>query len=309
MIDRMNEPRLNYVMCPAPAQQHPESGMHRLAYWEWNQTGDAGHPHVVVCVHGLTRQGRDFDVLAQTLSRHARVICPDVAGRGYSDWLHDPSAYAVPQYVSDLLVLLHQLHAQAPIKRLDWVGTSMGGLIGMGIAGAAQLPLPKAIDRLLLNDVGPRLEWVALQRIGSYLGQPARYATEEEGAAALRALAPGFGPHTEAQWLALSRPMLRPLPEGGFGLHYDPRIALPMHALTQEQAAQNAQLLWTLYDAISARTLLLRGAESDLLSASTAQEMGQRGPCASCIELEGIGHAPTLVAEGQVAIVQNFLFG
>lgn len=309
MTDCTLEPRLNYVLCPAAALQHPESGMHRMAYWEWNQTGDPQHPHVIVCVHGLTRQGRDFDVLARALSQHARVICPDVAGRGRSDWLHDANAYAVPQYVSDMLVLLHHLHAQAPIERLDWVGTSMGGLIGMGMAGAPQLPLPRPMDRLLLNDVGPRLEWAALQRIGAYVGQPVHFATEEEGAAALRVLSAGFGPHTDAAWLALSRPMFKPLPEGGFGLHYDPRIAQPMQTMTPETNAQAEQLLWALYDAITARTLVVRGAESDLLSPTTVQEMRQRGPRAESVELEGVGHAPTFVDLGQVAVVQNFLFG
>lgn len=309
MTDRITEPKLNYVQCPTPAQHQPEGGTHRLAYWEWNQTGDAQHPHVIVCVHGLTRQGRDFDALAQTLSHSARVICPDIVGRGHSDWLQDPSAYAVPQYVSDMLVLLHHLHAQAHIQRLDWVGTSMGGLIGMGIAGAPQLPVPKTIDRLVLNDVGPKLEWEALQRIGAYVGQTTHYATVEEGAAALRTLAPGFGPHTDAQWLALSRPMLHALPQGGFRLHYDPRIAQPLHTLTQTQAAEGEPLLWALYDGIGSRTLLLRGAQSDLLSTETAQRMGQRGPCAACIEFAGVGHAPTLIAQDQVAAVQNFIFG
>lgn len=305
----MIEPKLNYVTCPAAAQQHPDSGMHRMAYWEWNQTGNAQHPHVIVCVHGLTRQGRDFDVLAQALSQHARVICPDVVGRGRSDWLHDANAYVVPQYVSDILVLLHQLHAQAPIGRLDWVGTSMGGLIGMGIAGAPQLPMPVPIERLLLNDVGPRLEWAALQRIGAYVGQDPSFASLEEGAAVLREISIGFGPHSNEQWLALSRPMFVKRPDGRLGLHYDPRIAQPMHAMTPENAAQGEQLLWALYDAITARTLVVRGTQSDLLSRATLQEMRQRGPGAETVELEGVGHAPTFVDAGQVAVVQNFLFG
>ena len=120
-----------------------------MAYWEWNATGDPQHPHVIVCVHGLTRQGRDFDVLAQRLSHQARVVCPDVAGRGHSDWLADPMAYQVPQYAADMLALLAQLHQEAPIATLDWVGTSMGGLIGMAIAGQPGLPLPAPVRRLV----------------------------------------------------------------------------------------------------------------------------------------------------------------
>ena len=312
MFSTMIESRLNYVMCPGAARAVPggEDGetQHRVGYWEWNQTGQVDHPHVIVCVHGLTRQGRDFDVLAQALSHHARVICPDIAGRGQSDWLADPMAYGVPQYAFDMLVLLTQVHAQYPIAQLDWVGTSMGGLIGMAVAGTPDLALPVPIRRLLLNDVGPRLEWSALQRIGTYVGQSPRFASVEEGAAWLRVQSADFGPHTDAQWLALSEPMLRPGPEGGFVLHYDPKIAVPMQGMTQEQVVQGEALLWNLYDAITAQTLVLRGAKSDLLTAQTVQEMAQRGPKAHSVTLEGVGHAPTLVQPEQVALVKEFLF-
>ena len=312
MFSTMIESRLNYVMCPGAARAVPggEDGVtqHRVGYWEWNQTGQVDHPHVIVCVHGLTRQGRDFDVLAQVLSHHARVICPDIAGRGQSDWLADPMAYGVPQYAFDMLVLLTQVHAQYPIAQLDWVGTSMGGLIGMAVAGTPDLALPVPIRRLLLNDVGPRLEWSALQRIGTYVGESPRFASVEEGAAWLRVQSADFGPHTDAQWLALSEPMLRPGPEGGFVLHYDPKIAVPMQGMTQEQVVQGEALLWNLYDAITAQTLVLRGAKSDLLTAQTVQEMAQRGPKAHSVTLEGVGHAPTLVQPEQVALVKEFLF-
>lgn len=312
MFSTMIESRLNYVMCPGAARAVPggEDGVnqHRVGYWEWNQTGQVDNPHVIVCVHGLTRQGRDFDVLAQALSHHARVICPDIAGRGQSDWLADPMAYGVPQYAFDMLVLLTQVHAQYPIAQLDWVGTSMGGLIGMAVAGTPDLALPVPIRRLLLNDVGPRLEWSALQRIGTYVGESPRFASVEEGAAWLRVQSADFGPHTDAQWLALSEPMLRPGPEGGFVLHYDPKIAVPMQGMTQEQVAQGEALLWNLYDAITAQTLVLRGAKSDLLTAQTVQEMAQRGPKAHSATLEGVGHAPTLVQPEQVALVKEFLF-
>ena len=309
----MIEPRLNYVMCPGAARGSRPSvqggvAMHRVAYWEWNQTGQSDHPHVIVCVHGLTRQGRDFDVLAQALSHHARVICPDMAGRGQSDWLADPMAYGVPQYTADMLVLLQHVHAQAPIGMLDWIGTSMGGLIGMAVAGSPGLALPAPVRRLLLNDVGPRLEWDALQRIGTYVGEPVRFDSIEEGAALMRIISASFGPHTNAQWLALSTPMLRPLPEGGFCLHYDPQIAVPMQGMSREQVDQGEALLWTLYDAIAAQILVLRGAESDLLSIATVQEMALRGPKARSATLEGVGHAPTLVQPEQVALVQEFLF-
>ncbi len=309
----MTEPTLHHVLCPGLAAVHSgvsqpaAQAAHRMAYWEWNRTGDPRHPHVIVCVHGLTRQGRDFDVLARRLSAHARVVCPDVAGRGRSDWLADAAGYQVPVYAGDMLALLAQLHAQAPIGTLDWVGTSMGGLIGMAVCGQPGLPLPAPVRRLVLNDVGPALEWSALRRIGSYVGQPVHFASEQQAADALWAISSSFGPHTPAQWLELSRPMLRPDGQGGFTLHYDPAIGVPFRALTEEAAQAGEAALWQLYDQIAAQVLLLRGAQSDLLSAATAAAMAARGPRARLVEFAGVGHAPTLVAEDQVRAVEGFL--
>jgi pimeloyl-ACP methyl ester carboxylesterase len=279
-----------------------------MAYWQW---GDASAGHVIVCVHGLSRQGRDFDVLARALlaraGRPLRIVCPDVVGRGRSDWLKDPMGYVVPTYVGDMLALLAQLHAQASLKTLDWLGTSMGGLIGMGICGTPKLPLPVPVRRLVLNDVGPAIEWQAIQRIGAYLGKAGRFDSVEQAAAAMWAISTSFGPHTPEQWLALSRPMVNALPEGGFALHYDPAIAVPIRAMTEEAATQGQAALWQLYDHIAARTLITRGAESDLLSRETAAAMTQRGPKARLIEFEGVGHAPTFVADNQIEAVASFL--
>lgn len=298
----MPSPTLNYVTCP------DASGGHRMAYWGW---GDPQAPRLVVCVHGLSRQGRDFDVLAQALVERsngsARVVCPDVAGRGRSDWLKDPQGYVLPTYVGDMLALLAQLHKEAPIQDLSWFGTSMGGLIGMGVAGTPKLPLPARIKRLVLNDVGPVIQWEAIRRIGAYIGQAGRFATLQQAADAMWAISSSFGPHTAAQWLALSEPMLKPHPEGGFMLHYDPAIGEPVKAMTEQQAADGQATLWSLYDAIDARTLLMRGAQSDLLSHETAVEMTERGPRAQLVEFEGVGHAPTLVAAGQVQVATGFL--
>ena len=301
----MTEPVLHHVSCP------DASGGHRMAYWQW---GDAAAAHLVVCVHGLSRQGRDFDVLARALLARAaaqgqalRVVCPDVVGRGDSDWLKEPMGYQFPTYVGDMLTLLGSLAQQAPIGQLDWVGTSMGGLIGLMLAGAPDVPLPLPMRRLVLNDVGPVIEWQALQRIGQYLGKSGPFESVEAGAARLRELAPGFGPHTDAQWLALSRPMLRPAPQGGWRLHYDPAIAVPYAAVTEESSAQGEALLWQLYDQVTAETLVLRGADSDLLSAATARAMQARGPRPRVLEFAGVGHAPTLVADDQVAAVCDFL--
>ncbi|HSV34551.1 MAG TPA: alpha/beta hydrolase [Ramlibacter sp.] len=298
----MPEPTLNYVSCP------DASGGHRMAYWKW---GDDTAAHVVVCVHGLSRQGRDFDVLAQALVARAdhplRVICPDVVGRGRSDWLKDPMGYQVPQYVADVLALLAQLHGQAPIATLDWVGTSMGGLIGLGVSGTPNLPLPAPVRRLVLNDVGPTIQWQALQRFGTYLGNTGRFESVQHAADAMWAISVSFGPHTPEQWLALSQAMVKPLEGGGVTLHYDPAIAVPFRTVTEESAAQGQAALWQLYDQVHAETLVTRGANSDLLSRETAQAMAQRGPKARCVEFEGVGHAPTLIADDQVAAVAAFL--
>lgn len=267
-----------------------------MAYWEW---GDPANSRVLLCVHGLTRQGRDFDTLAQALSAHYRVVCPDVVGRGESDWLADPAGYAVPHYVADMVTLLARLNAQT----LDWVGTSMGGLIGMGLTSLAGNP----VRRLVLNDVGPRLEVTALQRIGQYVGAPISWASFEEAAQALWLVSQGFGPHSPEQWKALCRPQLKQNEQGRWVSRYDPSIGVPFKALTPESVAAGEAALWFAYDRITAPTLVIRGAQSDLLSAATAQDMSQRGPRAKVVTFEGVGHAPTLVAPDQVSAVAEFL--
>lgn len=302
----MTEPTLNYVPCP------DASGGHRMAYWQW---GDPANPHVVMCVHGLSRQGRDFDVLARYLCDRVRVVCPDVVGRGKSDWLKDPMDYQIPLYAADMLVLLDWLHQQSSITTLDWVGTSMGGLIGMLVAGAPAGPevnaLPAPVHKLVLNDVGPVIVWQAIERIALYLGKAGQFASLEAAADAMWAVSTSFGPHTPEEWLALSRHMVRRVPGDSSGqveLHYDPAIAVPVRATTEAATRQGEALLWQLYDNIKAQTLVLRGAQSDLLSRQTALAMTQRGPRARLVEFEGVGHAPTLVAAEQVDAVSDFLF-
>ena len=299
----MADPKLNYVHCP------DASGGHRMAYWEW---GDTAAGPVIVCLHGLSRQGRDFDVLAQALVEKSgggvRVVCPDVVGRGESDWLKDPAQYQVPTYAADMLALLAQLKPTT----LDWVGTSMGGLIGMAVCNAlSTTPAPARVQirKLVLNDVGPVIQWESIVRIGTYLGRTMAFDSLQAAADAMWAISTSFGPHTPAQWLELSRHMVRPRGDGhsGVRLHYDPAIAVGVRAVTAEAAAQGEAMLWYLYDAISAPTLLLRGADSDLLAPATAQQMTQRGPKAQLIEFAGVGHAPTLIAADQVGAVVSFL--
>jgi pimeloyl-ACP methyl ester carboxylesterase len=285
----MTEPRLHHVQCL------DSRGLHRMAYWEW---GDAANPQVLVCAHGLSRQGRDFDTLAADMASHYRVVCPDVVGRGQSDWLADPMGYAIPTYVADMVTLLARLNAAT----VDWVGTSMGGLIGLGLAALKGSPL----RRLVLNDVGPTIEPSSLQRIGTYLGAPMHWDTVDAAADAMWAISQSFGPHTREQWLALTRPQLK-ADGAGFKPHYDPAIALPFRAITPELAAAGQAMLWQAWDSLSLPTLLLRGAESDLLSPATAKAMTERGPKARLHEFDGIGHAPTLVQAGQRQVVKEFL--
>lgn len=268
-----------------------------MAYWEW---GDPRSEQTIVCVHGLTRQGRDFDALAQALSRRARVVCPDVVGRGSSGWLSDASGYAVPFYVADMVTLLARLNA----PQVDWVGTSMGGLIGMGLASLADAP----IRRLVLNDVGPKLDYPALQRIGTYVGMDVSWPSFEAACEALRIISQGFGPHTPEVWAALCRHQVHQDADGRWRSRYDPAIGAAFRHLTPEWAAAGEAALWSSYDRISCPTLVIRGGESDLLSAETASRMAERGPKATVWTVEGVGHAPTLIDAQQVDRVRDFLW-
>jgi len=266
-----------------------------MAYWEW---GDAANPRVLVCAHGLSRQGRDFDTLARAMSERYRVVCPDVVGRGRSDWLSDPMGYGIPHYVSDMVTLLARLDAHT----VHWVGTSMGGLIGLALAALPSSP----VQRLVLNDVGPVIEPAAIARIGAYVGRVAQWKTLDEAADDLWTISTGFGPHTREQWLALTEPQLR---RDGDWLkpRSDPAIAVPFKSITPQMAAAGEAMLWQNYDRLTCPTLLLRGAESDLLSPATARAMTERGPRARLVEFAGVGHAPMLVQPDQVEVVRAFL--
>ena len=253
---------------------------------------------VLVCVHGLSRQGRDFDTLARAMQGEFRVVCPDVVGRGESDRLADPSGYQVPAYAADMVTLLARLDAES----LAWVGTSMGGLIGMVLASLPQSP----IGRLVINDVGPTIDAAGIARIAEYVGAPLRWASVDEAAAYLLTISQGFGPHTRDEWLALTRPMLRQDGDA-WRLHYDPAIAIPLRAITPAAAAAGEAALWAAFDAIRCPTLLLHGADSDLLSAATVAQMRTRGPRPTVHDIVGVGHAPTLVAADQIALVREFL--
>jgi pimeloyl-ACP methyl ester carboxylesterase len=286
----MTAARLRTVQCLSPV------GLHRMAYKEW---GDPANPDVLVCVHGVTRVGDDFDLLAGTLCERYRVVCPDVVGRGRSGWLANPQHYQLPQYVSDMVTLI----ARLDVPNVNWLGTSMGGLIGIGLAALPETP----VRRLILNDVAPELNFGALQRIGQYIGQDMKFASFEEGERFIRTVSAPFGPHDDAQWRKLAGDVLRQDKDGAWIRHYDPGLAVPLRDLNEEATKRSEALLWATYDAIRCPTLLIRGALSDLVTPAAAQQMTQRGPRAKLVEVAGVGHAPTFVHADQIALVEDFL--
>ena len=298
-------PKLLDVLCPAQAEGAIPA--HRMKVWCW---GASSADHVVVCVHGLTRQGRDFDILARRLlERNPRlcILCPDVVGRGQSDWFPTPSAYQIPVYAADVMHWLAARHAEQPISRLGWVGTSMGGVMGLILAAQPESVRAFPLHRLVLNDVGPGLPWPFVERLKTYVGVPQVFDSPEQAAAMMRQVSPGFGPHSDEDWFKLCQPMIKPREAGGWVLHYDPAIAEPIRSLTPEAFAQSEALLWALYDQITCPTLVLRGVESDVLLADIAQAMTQRGPRARLIEFSHVGHAPTLIDPSQTAPVIDWL--
>lgn len=288
----MTQPLIKTVQCISPA------GLHQMAYRQW---GDPANPEVLVCVHGVTRVADDFDHLAQALCDRYRVICPDVVGRGRSSWLANPQFYQLPQYVSDMVTLL----ARLDVKKVDWFGTSMGALIGMGLAAYADTPIRK----MLMNDVGPNLNFAALKRIADYMGREVSFTDFDEGVAYIRMIAAPFGPHTEDEWRKIAGDVLRKREDGQWIRHYDPAIAKAFASLTEENTKQAEAAMWAAYDAIRCPVLLVRGGDSDLLTPETAVDMTRRGPRAQLHELPGIGHAPTFMHDDQIAIARRFFLG
>ena len=273
------------VCCISP------SGLHRMAYTEW---GECDNPNVLICVHGLSRNGRDFDDLARALKRDFRVICPDVVGRGRSDWLRDPAGYGVPQYLADMMVLI----ARLDVESVHWLGTSMGGLIGMALASVDKTP----IKRLLLNDVGPVISAESIRRIGDYIGRAPKFDAFADAEKYIRLVSAPFGPLTDAQWQHLTESNLRQCADGRLEMCYDPAIA---ESFRQATAAGEIDL-WPIYDRITCPTLVVRGELSDLLVPETVHSMAARGPRPDVVEVPGVGHAPMFMDEAQIAIARAF---
>lgn len=266
-------------------------GFYEIAYTEW--PGPAGAP-TVLCVHGLTRNGRDFDRLAQALSARFRVVCPDMPGRRHSDWLQDPDTYNYQFYLSTLAALI----ARLDVHEVDWVGTSMGGILGFLMAATPSSPVRK----LVVNDIGPLIAKEGIARIVTYTGLDKSFGDLDALEAELRKIAAGFGPLTDEEWHHLAIHSVRRKPDGSLAFAYDPNIA---HGL--RKAPPHDIDLWPQWDAVRCPTLILRGETSDVLRRSDAEAMTRRGPPARLIEFRGVGHAPALMAEDQIQAVREFL--
>ncbi|MBM3601607.1 MAG: alpha/beta hydrolase [Alphaproteobacteria bacterium] len=263
----------------------------RLAYTEW---GSADNPQVVLCVHGLTRNARDFDELAATLGERYRVICPDVAGRGKSAWFTNKALYANPVYADQMV----QLIAHLGVSQVDWIGTSMGGIVGMMVAARPDTP----VRRLVINDVGPFIPKEALTRLGHYVGKRPSFPTLEAAADYVAEVMAGFGRLTRAQWLHLARTSYRTGANGMLELIYDPDAVAALLSGPQKDVA-----FWPVWMAIRCPVLLLRGCDSDLLLDQTAVAMTRRGPPTELVEVDGCGHAPSLMTAEQVNLIDTWL--
>ncbi|MFT6625435.1 MAG: pimeloyl-ACP methyl ester carboxylesterase [Cycloclasticus sp.] len=266
-------------------------GLHKLAYTEW---GDKDNPNVIVCAHGLSRNRHDFDVLADRLSSKHRLICFDFPGRGESDWLIDKNAYDFTQYIVDALIVI----AHTNENKVDWLGTSMGGIVGMLLASMDKSP----IKRLILNDVGPFIPKAALMRIAQYLGKQPNFDTVEGLEAYIRTVHAGFGNLSDKQWQHLALYGQRTLENGQLTLNYDPDISL----IYSSKPLQDVNL-WPIWTAIKQPTLLIHGEESDLLDGVTAEKMSQTGPQADLISIAKTGHAPALMNDADISSIQQWL--
>ncbi len=310
-------PRLRYFPSLGP------SGFHRVAYTEW---GSSHNPHVVVCVHGLTRNSRDFDYLAARLASDCRVVCMDVAGRGRSDWLADKSDYGFALYQSEAAALVAHVAARSGgvlawlawflqhlgrPARIDWVGTSMGGLIGMILAAKPNSP----IGRLVLNDVGPLVPWSGLRRLKNvHSGLNAKFKNLREVEQHLRVACASFGPLSDRKWRHVARHSARRDADGSYSLAYDPGIVSGIRRGNHGAIEFGGDFLqgvdlWPVWEGIKCPTLVLRGAESDMLLEATVKQMTERGPRARLVEFPGVGHAPWLMSDDQVEVIREFLAG
>lgn len=290
-------PQTHSYVCPAP--QHAETqgmGLHRMHYVEW---GDKDASKTAVCVHGMTRNARDFDYLACELVRLGyRVLAVDIVGRGRSDWLTFPQFYGYPLYVADMIAFCNQVC----LSDITWIGTSMGGLIGMMVEAST----PHFIDRLVLNDIGPFIPKAALQRIGGYIGRHTAFDTLPEAEAHFRAIHAPFGVKEDAHWKHLLQFSIERKDDGKWHFRYDPAIGDAFWTKSGKQRKLPDLDVWAMWNIIETPTLVVRGTESDLLLKDTANKMaGRKG--VDLLEFEGVGHAPMLMEEAQISAVTGWL--
>lgn len=270
------------------------SGFHELAYTDWGPVDD---PRPIICVHGLTRQGRDFDYLAGALvAAGRRIICPDLPGRGRSAWLSKADDYALPQYCADMNALI----ARLGVREVDWVGTSLGGMIGMIMAGFSG----SIVRKLVINDIGPFVTSSGLHRIGQYIGSmPPSFATLDDAEGYLRTVLAPYGRLADAHWRHLARHSVRWNEERAcYAMLCDPAIAKAFKSTWFYPLN-----LWNYWEAIKAPVLVLHGAHSDLLSFDLTQEMKKRNRLASVFSFDDCGHVPPLMAADQIDVVTRFL--
>jgi len=272
------------------------AGFHDLHYMEW---GDKSAEKTVICVHGLTHNSRFFDHIACELSTKGyRVICPDIVGRGKSDWLSNPKLYGYPLYVSDMVALLTNLK----LSNIDWIGTSMGGLIGMMV----ETTLPHVINKMVLNDIGPFIPATALNRIGEYVGQSQTFPNKESAIKYLKNSMNDLGINEESHWQHLTEHRFAENEDGTWSFNYDPAIAHPFRKKSGKQKMLPDLDLWKMWQMIHCPMLVLRGAESDLLQKDTALKMATRDNV-DLVEIENVGHAPMLMDEHQIKIITDWL--
>lgn len=276
-----------------PVSRYIHAAGHEFHVTEWEAA--AGAP-VLVMWHGLARTGRDFDTLAAALAGRYRILCPDTLGRGLSGWAREPEReYTLAAYMEHAVALLAGLGVSGP---LDWVGTSMGGALGMLLAAG---PLKGRITRLVMNDMGPSLNPAAVARIRSYVTAPPDFATLTEFEAFLRLIYKPYGFQTDAEWRRMAESSVRRRDDGRLTVHYDPAVMRVFAATAGDFE------IWGEYDRVTCPVMVLRGAESDLLLPEVAEEMTRRGPGARLEVIPGCGHAPSLNVPEQISLIEDFL--
>jgi len=291
--------RTKQLRVPTPSMSGDSQQLRYIFYTDW---GDECNPNVLLCVHGLTRNCRDFDDLAMSLESRYRVISVDVVGRGHSDWLDNPADYDhYPLYISDAVSLVTHIQSQYTKRiTLDWVGISMGGLIGMVLA--AQPDIPFSIHKLIMSDIGPFIPASALLRMSDYVGKDLRFDNFDEFEAYIKKISASFGPLTDKQWRHLAIHSVREYADGTVGFRYDPGISSSLDKREIEDID-----LWAQWDVLNIPTLVMHGMESDVLLPEIVVKMQKRGAKADIAELPGVGHAPVLMANHEISIVSDYL--